>query len=368
MKIMQLVGGLTVGGVQRFALDLSQELGKSEEVLLVSGLGEACDQISVPSPSFRRIALGRRGGFSPKLFWQISRLIAREKPDIVHTHMRPLIYTLPALMFHPEPVYVHTIHNVADHEMNEIDFFKRRLYGRKVKAVAISEQVRQSVLDYYGTFDPPLINNGAVIHEPDDAQLAEARERLHQVKKNPGTRLLINVAHISDSKNQKMLNRAAGELAAEGYDLAVVILGKIGDQNYYREMMAEKSDNVFCFGQVDCPSAYLHQADFFTLPSKYEGLPISLLEAMGCGCIPIGTPAGGVANVIKNEENGFLTPSFELEEYKSAIRKALNLDSAAKAQMRSRAIQDYNQAYSMARCAQNYLTLYREYLQKKSGK
>ena len=47
--------------------------------------------------------------------------------------------------------------------------------------------------------------------------------------------------------------------------------------------------------------------DAYALCSSYEGMPISLIEAIGVGCIPVCTPVGGIVDVVHNGENGFLS-------------------------------------------------------------
>ena len=51
--------------------------------------------------------------------------------------------------------------------------------------------------------------------------------------------------------------------------------------------------------------AFLH-SDIFFLPSRDEGLPLALLEAMAAGCVPVMSDSGAVADVIEDGRNGFL--------------------------------------------------------------
>lgn len=62
----------------------------------------------------------------------------------------------------------------------------------------------------------------------------------------------------------------------------------------------------------------INQYDLFILPSFYEGNPKVLLEAMSCGIACIGTNVRGINNIIKHNENGYLS-----EIYPSSIRNAI---------------------------------------------
>lgn len=68
--------------------------------------------------------------------------------------------------------------------------------------------------------------------------------------------------------------------------------------------------------KIEC----LEWADVFILPSYYEGLPISILEAMSYGMPIISTPVGGIPEVVKDGDNGFLVTPGD----KKAIFKAIN--------------------------------------------
>lgn len=55
-------------------------------------------------------------------------------------------------------------------------------------------------------------------------------------------------------------------------------------------------------------------ADSYYLCSIYEGKPISLIEALGVGVVPIYTPVGGIVDVIMAGENGFLARGFSVKD------------------------------------------------------
>jgi len=65
---------------------------------------------------------------------------------------------------------------------------------------------------------------------------------------------------------------------------------------------------------------YLHSSDVYILPSYNEGLPISILEAMSYGKPIISTDVGGIPEVVKNNENGFLINPGNLEQIEKSIK------------------------------------------------
>jgi glycosyltransferase involved in cell wall biosynthesis len=78
---------------------------------------------------------------------------------------------------------------------------------------------------------------------------------------------------------------------------------------------------------------YLAKMKIFALPSYEEGVPITLLEAMACGTIVLATPVGGIPDVIKDGETGFILKNNEPENIAEGIIRILNhshLDIIAK--------------------------------------
>lgn len=83
-----------------------------------------------------------------------------------------------------------------------------------------------------------------------------------------------------------------------------------------------------------------------------EGLPISLLEAMSMGVMPVSTPAGGVCDVIRNGENGYISSSHSSEDFYKTIKDAIaNVAGVTSKYI----ITEYQEKYSMVACAKAYL-------------
>lgn len=80
-------------------------------------------------------------------------------------------------------------------------------------------------------------------------------------------------------------------------------------------------DIIKCKGAVDSSeiSHILENSDIYLLPSYNEGLPISILEAMSYSLPIISTPVGGIPEVVKDKENGFLVPPGDKEGLYNAI-------------------------------------------------
>ena len=96
-------------------------------------------------------------------------------------------------------------------------------------------------------------------------------------------------------------------------------------------------------------------SDFFVLSSDAEGLPITLLEAMSMGVIPICTPVGGIVDVVKDGYNGFLSHHVDDESFYESVRRAL---INRKKIDRKTLIDEFKEKYSMEMCSKKYYKLY----------
>jgi len=67
----------------------------------------------------------------------------------------------------------------------------------------------------------------------------------------------------------------------------------------------------------------LNTYSYYILPSHFEGMPKTLLEAMACGCICIGTDVSGINEVIESGVNGFLAGGTDAESLYHAISEAV---------------------------------------------
>jgi glycogen synthase len=94
-------------------------------------------------------------------------------------------------------------------------------------------------------------------------------------------------------------------------------------------------------------------SDAFCLSSVAEGIPISLIECFAIGRIPICTPAGGVVDMISNNENGFVSADFTLLEFVACLKEFIFLSSEKKIQMIENIKRDSHK-YTISHCAEQY--------------
>ena len=164
--------------------------------------------------------------------------------------------------------------------------------------------------------------------------------------------LFIHIARCHPCKDQSLLIDSFNELIAEGEKLALVVIGAGFDSPLGKVLTEKACSNIHFIGTKDNVYDYLACADAFCLSSKYEGMPITLIEAYLSGKPIISTPVCGAMDIVKSGENGYLATGNTKEEYKDAIRqfvanKRIICESAAKASR--------NNPYAISECARKYM-------------
>jgi len=364
------------GGAERFLVDLSNELvHKGHEVVVISLFPrdeEGLKYFPDLDPRIRLVFLDKKLGFDAKVILRLRKTLWKERPDYIHTHLRVVNYlAIAGFLGLPKVPVVHTIHNDARKEVSGDKEFKLRRFlfstGR-VFPVTISETSHASFLDYYGLKKVRRIDNGRM--EPrSSAQMPELRTEVARLKERWGDdlRIWVNIGRITPQKNQAMLVSAFAQILAEGHNGLLWILGTERapvSAPILAEMAPHMGERIVWLGGKSNATDYVHCADFFALSSLYEGMPISIIEAMACKALPVSTPVGGIPEMVA--PHGVLSDTAEEGSYVDALRTALNLNRAEHSQRTEALYQRYTERYSMRSCADAYIQLFQELKNRRS--
>ena len=142
-------------------------------------------------------------------------------------------------------------------------------------------------------------------------------------KKQEGVIKIIFAARLDKGKNPLLLFRADEILRKNGISVQWTIVGDGELANDCRQMAAESKNFSFTgtVSNLELHQLYL-QHDIFIMPSKSEGLPVSLIEAMKTGLVPvISDIPGGVREIVKDGRNGLLCEFDNEKEFAASIEK-----------------------------------------------
>lgn len=260
---------------------------------------------------------------------QLDGLYKKYRPAVVHTHLGGLSYTWTLSMIHRTPVRIHTIHNVAFQEMGggvsrrvRVMAFRYRIGG--VVPVAIAEEVARTFEQLYGYKNPPLIPNGIPVSDYAPNLTKRTQFRLaHDVE--PDATVIVHVGRFSEQKNHPLLLRAFACVQSKA-PLHLWLVGD-GELRPAMEQLARElgiASHVRFWGVRSDVADVLNAADIFTLPSKYEGNPMSVMEAMAAGLPVVATAVGGVPELIEEGVSGFLTPNENVDALATALQRLVD--------------------------------------------
>ncbi|UBF26531.1 glycosyltransferase [Kovacikia minuta CCNUW1] len=142
------------------------------------------------------------------------------------------------------------------------------------------------------------------------------------MSRKSGERVVGSVGRLDAMKGHDILLRAIALID----DVRVVILGE-GEQRQSLEQLACDlgiRDRVDLPGWVDHPRAYLPAFDIMVLPSRSEGFPLAIVEAMLAARPVVATRVGSVAEAVTEGETGFLVEKNDVEGLASALKRLVN--------------------------------------------
>lgn len=364
MKIIELNFYLGGGGASRLMADLSNQYAsnKNNEVITVSVIESESagnDFISFKKdliPSVKYIALNKKSGLGWASLYSVFRLIKKEHPDVVHLHANILLLLLPVL-FCQKVNYVNTIHTLVTRQYPNgiIKRIANWLYRKgKVIPVTISQECHESYKECFGRQEDILITNGREALKTTE-KLLSVKKELSDIGVRQGTPVFLHVARHHPVKNHDRMFKTFQRLSNEGIDYQLIVIGDHYDV-YEKQFNGHKQ--IHLIGARTNIGDYMSFADFFVLTSDKEGLPLSLLEAMSMGVIPVCTPAGGIKDVLRNGENGFMAKEVSDESFYQVVKQALYEGSKIS---RNSIIKEYKEKYSMEVCAKHYMDIYKKY-------
>lgn len=359
MKILHIHPSMAGGGIEAMICGLVNEMAKDHDVTLCTIFEPKKEDVFERklSSAVHRISLGKnKPGFSRKEVFDIYRCIRDGHYDVVHIHGFFYYYALAVFMLHRQVKFVYTIHSDAAKENSAWDrrllVFKKFAFEHKyIHPVTISKESKRSFTAFYG-LDSTLIYNGI-----SDYSYESPQNKLKDYRFTGQTKLFLHPGRISEPKNQLVLVRVFERLIKEKYDVTLLIAGSKQDLRIWSEIEPYMSERIVYLGERTDVRDLLAEADAFCLPSIWEGMPVSLLEALSVGCIPICSSVGGIPEVINNGVNGFLSSDSSEEAYYNVLCRFLQYTETEIYRIKINCLESF-QRYRITEVAKNYINVY----------
>jgi glycosyltransferase involved in cell wall biosynthesis len=123
-----------------------------------------------------------------------------------------------------------------------------------------------------------------------------------------GAPLVVSVGRLTHEKGHDVLVAAAAHLVKEWPRVQVLIAGEGAGREQLQDLIdqAALGEHVRLIGQIEDVQGLLRAADVFAFPSRREGAPLALLEAMSAGVPVVASDFGGVEEIVQSGETGLV--------------------------------------------------------------
>nr|WP_281069975.1 glycosyltransferase family 4 protein [Pelomicrobium methylotrophicum] len=338
-RVLLIASSLQAGGAERMISQMANAwAARGRQVAVLTLSGTTADHY-VLHPAVERIGLDLlRDSHSlwEAVRWNmrrsqaIQRAVRRWRPDVVISFIVQMNVTvLVALAGSRIPVIVSERTDPRRHAVGRAWRLARRLlYPAAARLVVQTESVARWAVGIVPGRRVRVVPN-FVRELPPAAYTGRATDEL------------LAVGRLDQEKGFDLLLRAfaASEFARAGARL--VILGE-GPERRALETLAQElsiAERILLPGVVRDPETWMARCTAFVLPSRYEGFPNVLLEAMAMGCPVIAADCdSGPREIIKHGENGLLVPPEDVDALAQALDR-LWRDAALRARLGAAAVE-----------------------------
>lgn len=388
IKVLRIINRFNLGGPTYNATFLTAFLSPDFDTTLIGGAHEEHEGDSLFIPE--------RYGVKPQIISSLKRnvnykndraalkeirqIIRELKPDVVHTHASKA-GAIGRLAAHKEkvPVIVHTFHGHVFHSYFgklKTLFYKtieRRLAKKTDAIIAISEIQKNELVQHHkiapeNKFRVVPLGFDLSIFQENHAAKRNAYRNMHNL--DADTVAIGIIGRLTAIKNHDLFLAVIERLSKKSKEkIAVFIIGdgelkeEIETKAKLIEQTLGKSIFVFTSWEKNVANV-LPGLDIVSLTSLNEGTPVSLIEAQAANVPVITTNVGGVADVVKDGQSGFIVDCFDVNNYASKLLELVE-NKELRQKMSQNGWNYVKDKFNYTRLCTDVEMLYRELLLKK---
>ncbi len=310
------------------------------------------------------VELGKRWRWDVRLFVRIATLLRKERIDILHCHdeLGWFYGTIGARLAGMPQVLV-TMHGRRPDISTRHLFEQKALAALTMTIVNVSSYLRQQIIDELGVAPPKaaLIRNGVTLaSRPSSDARARARALLDV---SDDAQVVGCVGRLDTIKNLDLLIEAIADACHAVPRLRLMLIGEGPCLEHLNRKVADLRLNevVVFVGLRKDVAELLPGLDLYVCSSDYEGVSLSILEAMVAELAVVATAVGGNTEIICHNETGILVQPRNRQAMANAVI-ALFTDEAKRQSLGVKARHAIEKNFNMDRMISDYDCLYQSML------
>ncbi|MGL5550634.1 MAG: glycosyltransferase [Culicoidibacterales bacterium] len=280
MKILHVITSLSIGGAETLVADMAIEMNKQHEVtILALGAPDSFLTERVKAANVKVVKLTTNIKSVKNVWWLLKNL---NKYDVVHSHLswaQYFVFIAKILTFNRNTKCFTTEHNTTNRRQENklFQLFEKQLYSQFSAIICINQAVYEAMKQWQPSLKERfvIIQNGINVTKFNKAQPIA---KTHKIR-------IVMTAAFRHQKDQDTLVKAM-VLLPNDYELLLVGNGE--RKEILEQLVAELQlqEKISFLGIRSDVEQVIKSADVFVLSSHWEGLPLSVIEAMAAG-IPI---------------------------------------------------------------------------------
>lgn len=353
-----------LGGAERQVILLAQGLlarnWRVSVVALSGSGGDPARELRASGAEFLSLEM-RKGLVDPRGWLRFHGWLRRQAPAIVHAHLPHAAWLARwSRLFAPTPVLVDSIHTSATGTLG-----RRMGYRLSSRLPDRVSAVSQGVADAYRS--ARLAPAGRLIVAPNGVDVRhwrpdrDVRTELRRRLGFDGEFLWLAAGRLDPVKDYPALLRAMKEVPQSAH---LVIAGAGPDERRLHRLAIQfgLESRVRFLGFESRLLPWMQAADAFVLASRWEGLPMSLLEAGACALPAVATDVAGSREVLMHGHTGLLAPAGDSIALRGAMTRMMRLSPQERAAMGDCARSRIVEHFSLDVILDQWEALYRELL------
>lgn len=252
-------------------------------------------------------------------------------PDVIICHMvNPSLFIASHLKEELDVPIILVMHNSDILQLQNVSgrLNKFKYFEKHISKIGFRSRELYNKFKRLPNMNNKLLEESFIITSGINVNDVISFDKLYQKINSPPPKIIFIAASMLPLKNIDVVIRAFG-IVFEKYNVILRIAGDGPEKeklhNLAQKSKAKKRIEFLGFIQRETVMEIMEKSHIFVMVSSPETFGLVYIEAMGKGCITIGTKDEGIDGVIQNEENGFLCRAQNVQDLASIFIKILNL-------------------------------------------